>query len=436
MATQKVPTLGTDGRVRDKHLPDRLTAASLAAGLSPKADKAILPPARPARGARLPVTMTSGAAFTQNGTTNTTDIAVSDLNYQVITDGLGGFANWHRWNGITALNMVGKGFLFFLKATNAANLRYVSVSAGSDSGPSNYFQHNIPIPADGKSVLREGEWVPVWIPWTNFNIRTKTGTPDAAAIVSIKIIPTDFGAAGVPAGTAKLEIGKTFGVYTDPAVSGAIMWSFDDSYTAALDGAVKLAGVGHRGVLHPIVERLDTAGFLTTAQVLKLQNLYGWEIGVHCMTNAQHVSMVGQTDAQMDQMLTDLRAWQRSIGAESNAFAYPIGPFDKNAVNAVAKHYGYARTNDELATPSRLPQPLQASATALSGTANTLTSVKALLDQVAANKSMINVIVHKLMPGATSVQNEWALADFNSLVDYAVSIGLKNTTTAQMLALT
>lgn len=414
-------------------LGDATTAEGKAVGAQVATVRKSLPAARPARGARLPLTMITGSVYTPGGGVSATDVVLGSTNYYVQTAGDATFASWHRWSAMSPQNLVGKGLVFMAKVTNGHNLAYLTVSASSDNGMAGYFQHRIPVPRDGKSPLREGEWAPVYVPWSAMNLMPKVGTPDASAIVAIKLTPSDIGGGK----SARLEIGSLIGVYTDPAATGSVMWSFDDSYVEAMPAAVKLASVGHRGVLHPIVERIDTtSAFLTTAQVLRLQDLYGWEIGAHCMTNAQHVSLVGQSRAQIESMLLEIREWQRSIGAESNAFAYPIGPFDKNAVEAVGAHYGYARTNDELPTPSRLPQPLQASAAALSATANSLATMKVVLDQVAANKSMMNIVIHRLVNGATSAQNEWSMSDFNALVDHAVSLGLKNVTTAQVLALT
>lgn len=91
-------------------------------------------------------------------------------------------------------------------------------------------------------------------------------------------------------------------------------------------------------------------------------------------------------------MLLDCRVWQSANGVESNACS--MSPFDKNAVDAVAVYYG-CRTKDELPTPSRLPQPLEASATG-AVRPGTLASINLLPDRAEANYSM-NIIVHHLI---------------------------------------
>lgn len=50
----------------------------------------------------------------------------------------------------------------------------------------------------------------------------------------------------------------------------------------------KMSGLNFPGVLFPIIDLLDTAGRLTTAQVQFLVNVNGWEVGGHATTTARH----------------------------------------------------------------------------------------------------------------------------------------------------
>ena len=398
------------------------------------APKSILSPASLNRRVAVPATMITGTVNYVGGNAgaDATAPVIGSTNYYVNSGGAQSYGQSVDWVSLPAQNMVGKGLLLMMKATNMQNLQFLTVYASSVNTFASYFRYRVQVPFSGKSPLTEGRWGRVFIPWSNFYLLSQTGTPDASAITAIRINPVDFGGGN----SARIDLGSKIGIYTEPGTTGNVMWSFDDSWTSALDMAPKLAEYGHRATMHPIVERLDQATWLTTADLVKFQNLYGWEIGAHCMTNAQHANMTAMTTAQIDAMMVSLRGWQRTNGFQSPAFAYPIGPYNETVNAAIAPHYSYARTNDEYQSPSRLANPLGASAVALSATANNLTSLKAMADKAVANKSTVHFIVHKLLTSGTPTTNEWLLSDALALVDYCASIGLINVTPSQLLAQT
>lgn len=413
-------------------------AATVASVVAPKADtatvRATLSPAAAQPGARMPVTMLSGTVNFVGGNAgaDATEPVIGATNYYVNSGGAQAYNQSVDWVSLPPQNMIGKGLMLMMKATDMQNLQFLTIYASSAANFSSYFRFRVQVPSKGKSPLTEGRWGSLFIPWSNFYIMSQTGAPDASAITAIRVNPVDFGGGK----SSRVDLGSKIGVYTEPAATGHVMWSFDDSWPAAHDLAPKLAEYGWRATMHPIVERLGQTGFITTSDLLKFQNLYGWEVGAHCMTNAQHATMIGQTREQIDAMMVSLRGWQQANGFRSPAFAYPIGPYDESVNAAVAPHFSYARTNDECHSPSRLANPLGASAVALSATANNLASLKAMGDQAVANKSTIHIIVHKLLTTGTPSTNEWLLSDALALVDYYASIGLKNMTPTQLLAQT
>jgi len=358
---------------------------------------------------------------------DTSDKVLSDRCLSLTTDGAGGFSSYFK--GAVTLNLSAKGLVLWLKSTDATRLQFLSVDVANESGMTNKARASIPtVGLSGKSPLYEGQWVPLFIPAAQFV--TSGGSPNLAAITYIQIIAADFGG-GHPT-TLKLGGVSTYTEGVAKFPNGVVMFSFDDSYATAWTTAVPyLAKYGFPGTLYPIVGNIGNVGRLTLDQVKAMQVAYGWEIGAHCMTQAQHVSMVGGDPTAIDQMLTDLRQWQADNGFVGSSFAYPIGPFDEQATTLVRKHFAYGRTNDGFPCSPYLDKPWTAPAVAL-GSSVSLAQAKAFVDRIVANKSAVNFVLHDL--NSSGGANDWTVADFQALVDYVAASTASVVTPTELLA--
>jgi hypothetical protein len=110
--------------------------------------------------------------------------------------------------------------------------------------------------------------------------------------------------------------------------------NFDDGYESAYDiGLPIVEAAGFKTTQFIITKRLDTAGYLTTGQVLAMQNS-GHEIGAHSRTHP-HLSTLtaAQQQDEIVGSLTDLEA----IGVTPISFAYPYGDYDDTTLSIVSK---------------------------------------------------------------------------------------------------
>jgi peptidoglycan/xylan/chitin deacetylase (PgdA/CDA1 family) len=108
--------------------------------------------------------------------------------------------------------------------------------------------------------------------------------------------------------------------------------NFDDGYESAyVNGLPMVEAAGFKTTQFIITKRLDTAGYLTTGQVLAMQNS-GHETGAHTRTHP-HLSTLTAA-RQQDEIvgsLTDLEA----IGVTPISFAYPYGDYDDTTLSIV-----------------------------------------------------------------------------------------------------
>ena len=234
--------------------------------------------------------------------------------------------------------------------------------------------------------------MPVIIPWANFAVAF--GAPTRTGITVLQLGVKDIGG-GNPV-TYKLGGVGTYLEGDARYPNGVISLDFDDSYAEAWTTAKSVLGkYGYRATLYPIVERLGTTNYLTVDQIRALRDSYGWDVGGHCVLNAQHSSRVGVSESEVRTMLTELREWQRQNGVESAAYAYPAGNFDKALQNIVGQYYSFARTND--GKHAQLPGAARMNVSALSvGSNRTLASAQAFVDAAFAEKSWITFVFHNL----------------------------------------
>lgn len=378
----------------------------------------------------------SGHSWTVPSTTgtsnlnDTTDWAVGDRCVTVTTPGDGNLiGSMIRHTGL-ALNMTGKGIVLWLKLVNGQNLGRMYIDIGVESAMTNSYRYALTLPSGGKSPLFDGDWVPLWLPFSVFNFST-TGSPTRSTLTAIRLYFGDTGGGN----TVTVKVGG-LALYTEGSSkypNGVCTFTFDDASGAqASFGARVLAQKGYTATLFPIISRIGTAGNYTLDQLRLMVNAYGFELGAHAMDDAGHVSVVGRSQADVEADFRAMRQWAFDNGFPPLvSYAYPIGPFDKNAIESVRRYFGYGRTNDGKMMSNTSPHRYNASAFVLGSSVN-LAAAKAAVDAALADKTWVNFVVHGLFTSSPDT-NGWLQSDFQALVDYVQSVGLTVATAGDVI---
>ncbi len=358
---------------------------------------------------------------------DTTDFAIGTRCISTVTLGDGATAGLK--NVSLNLDMNGRGLVLWVKAVNMQNLSTFDVYLATTSAMTDSWRATVSVPSGGKSSLRENEWVPLIIPWANFSV--SSGAPLRVGLTTAQVSVRDIGSGN----TVGLKLGgvATYVEGDSRFPNGVVSIDFDDSYIEAWTVARQVLGkYGYRATLYPVVSRVGSGpSYLTEAQVRTLHDAHGWDVGGHCMTAGEHASRVGIPEAEVRTMLTQLRQWQRSLGVESSAFAYPVGNFDAPLQRLVSQYYGFARTND--GRHSQLPAAARwAVPAAALGSSRDLASAKALVDSATTEKCWINLVFHTL--DSTGSVNSWSVADFTALIDYIASKGIAVATSSEIMS--
>ena len=120
-----------------------------------------------------------------------------------------------------------------------------------------------------------------------------------------------------------------------------VTFTFDDGLDQHVLAAQILESHGMRGVFFVNSGRLDTPGYLSTAQVVAMQSA-GHEIGGHTVS---HADLPTLDDAEVRRQVCNDRVALLAKGLAVTSFAYPYG--DTNAtVSSVVNECGYTAARD------------------------------------------------------------------------------------------
>lgn len=362
-------------------------------------------------------------AVSGGGTTSLNDTADSYAGTQsvkMVTSGAG--ASQIIGSAAVAPLPAGHFYRIWVKVDAPETLARLRLFASDEPGFTKYYSIEATFSSSATAeVLRKwkaGEWVPIDMPLIS---ATVTGTPNAAALTHLRVLANDR---NIP---ATVHIGRVDYVPLPGAFPGGVVsLTYDDSWASAYTEARKvLAKYGYTATIFPIIERIDQAGYLSTAQLLELVREYGWEVGGHATTYAKHVqSLDGMTQAERRAELGAIRAWMQQNGITSSTFAYPNGRFDKATVADLAEYFTVGRMAtgrylipDELTLPSL---PLRV--LGMNGGTNTVTAIKDEVDRAAASGTWVVLMFHDIVsPEGTS--NDCTPAEHAEIVDYIASVG-------------
>jgi peptidoglycan/xylan/chitin deacetylase (PgdA/CDA1 family) len=240
---------------------------------------------------------------------------------------------------------------------------------------------------------------------------SETGTPSwDSSIVRLRVIVH-------PENSAELAV--TFDSFRFVEATGAVMFEFDDAYESAYtNGVVYITGLGY-GCNIAIAS--DTVGSPTYITAAHLQTAYanGCDITNH---SKSHQSFVGQTEAEAAAELsacTDYIEGTLACPRGARFASYPGGSYDDATLAAMATAgmlLGKFGGSTDIAVP--VGEKYQMPEHSLTDSV-TLAAAKVLVDNAKARGTVAVLKTHGLL--ATASGMDWAIADWQALVDYVIA---------------
>jgi peptidoglycan/xylan/chitin deacetylase (PgdA/CDA1 family) len=260
------------------------------------------------------------------------------------------------------------------------------------------------------------------------------GTPTPASIDKIRI--------QVKQGGGKVYLGAVARRPLPSAVypNGCIVFTFDDTDSATINNfRPKLEQYGYPAVEYVIVSQVDTGGtLLSTAQCRELQDINGWEIGLHAYTLAAHNARYDTlTTAQLETEFSLGKQWLRANGFTSESWASPGGTCNP-AVWSVARKYfnlhrsaGAGNANNAYLMTPQIADPFQVYGLTFDSVATTAATIATAIANAKAAKSLLVLNLHGFAGGASS-GTQINAADFATIVDACNTQGVAVRTFSQI----
>lgn len=371
----------------------------------------------------------SGHGWTNGGgdagaTVNLNDTSGNQIAAQKITvlSGGGTSGNFIKKTGMPAINLSQKQLVLLVEVDNLANMQSCIVYLGTGN-----FSAFVTIPSFTGSALGSGYAYPTGkifpITLTLANLTVGAGTLDLSAVTDIQI--RTQGNANGPVKIGLLGIGHQPKPARYP--NGAAPITLDDGYDS--HKTIVLPDVAARGLkahVFPIFQQLATAGCYAEADLLQFREMFGWGVGAHSYTLANHASgyRAPLTDAQIEEDIRLQREWLDARRIPAGTLAYP-GGWAESRVESIAQKYGFqvARRTfwQPIATvPAARPMQLDSFTMDSSTSAATVTG---WLAKVKAHQAIMPLTIHRVVESGATGQSILR-STLNTVLDYYAANGI------------
>ncbi|HCB59110.1 MAG TPA: hypothetical protein DEP82_14640 [Arthrobacter bacterium] len=348
---------------------------------------------------------------------DTTDYTLGKQSIKVVTTTANDPASIQK-TGLT-LDVTGKTFRIWFKVDGLANLSEVLLYAG-DTALANTYSWVL---LDGLGVsaqqfTKDGEWISMTVSWGDVTV---VGTPNRAALQNVRLRVRAINGQSVTAHFNGVALVNEPTAYP----SGVISLTYDDSKASqATEGQMYLDKYGFGGTYYTICDRIDTAGYMTMAQLKAIANYTPSEIAAHAYTVANHdTTFPNLAPDVLDAELRNMRVWLQSNGFKGgDHIAYPQGAFTAGVLDTVNKYYGSGRTILFKLETLRPANPLRLRSLSVSNL-TTVATVTSAIDRAYANKSWLILTFHDLV--TTPVNGtEYSIANYQTIIDYIATKGI------------
>lgn len=202
------------------------------------------------------------------------------------------------------------------------------------------------------------------------------------------------------------------GRYSRPKILVTFDDGWDSSYTK---GFAYMETKGIKGTSYIIRDKVDTAGYATTAQLAEM-NTAGWDLGTHGNTN---LTTLG-TQALQETEISYNEAYLTNNGftRANKHYAYPNGGYNDNAREALASlGYKTARTIIDRTQHNYLDEKYLLKRYGILSTTS-VANAKSYIDSAIARGEAILLNYHIIVDADADTSTKVLTANFNEVMDY------------------
>lgn len=350
------------------------------------------------------------SAAVGSGADDTTDFALGSQSYKLTTNGAGGTCTASK-TGYAAFDTTAKLLRIVCKLSdstlNAGLNIYLGASGTNFATGWKWFVQGSNPTGTSSMVLTSGDWVTITLGWVDAQAQGSPGR----SMTDIKFTVADT--AGTPLVLGMQEIALVpDGTSTFP--KGVVSICFDDSWQSVWDHArPRLNLYGYAASMYTIQDTVGTAGRVTAAELLTLQEQTGWEIAGHAYLDADHATRYPPMAAAgtLDADLRNMKQWLVNQGFRgADGTASPGGQYDEPTLKVLRRYFGYHRTTVSR-TKETFPPGDRYRLRAISTVgpsnggypvSNLTTASTGVLDLLAANGGWLQLCFHRIIPDVVS----------------------------------
>lgn len=270
------------------------------------------------------------------------------------------------------------------------------------------------------------EWITVTFQFGAFAVGGGAGAT-RSALTAFQVRCKDDGS-----GVINMRVNK-ISLFPEPA-NGVISFVFDDGYSGVWTKAKPiLDGFNYKACFAPIINKIGATNFMTLSQLYGLRDA-GWEAQAHSYDVDIHTNYAAVTDAQAITDMNEARTWLRDngFGLVDNIVVPQGQTTSTTRIEAWKKMAGTARTAYSRVRETYPPGKPHLLRTYTLSQANNTADIQAKIDECKNNKTWLIFQAHNVVD-ASPVQTDYLTADFQTIVNYVNSQGVKVKTVADVL---
>lgn len=343
----------------------------------------------------------SGHGFSKQDSisTQTDDTAIFTKGTQslkITTDGANGVCFTRKSSISPVVDLTGKQLIVWVRVDDPSKLAEFNIYISSNNMTA-FWYWQLALNITAKDA---GEWLPIVLSWS---AATASGSPDRAAINCIQWRVRDNGT-----GIINCSLGG-IGSVAEPS-AGVCSITFDDGLASAYDAARPIMDAyDFAGTMYAIPDLVGASGYMTLAQLKKLQDEAGWDVSGHHQTNLT-------TLANPEVPVRRVKKWLGENGFLKgiNEFAYPNGDYNDNVLASVKRHFRSARTILERKESLNVSDYHRIKVLLVTNTTTTA-AIAAAVTAAITNKDWLILVFHKIVTTAT-VSTEYSTANFTTVI--------------------
>ena len=212
-----------------------------------------------------------------------------------------------------------------------------------------------------------------------------------------------------------------------------ISFTFDDGLLSSLNKAAPaLQAYGYTGTTYAITNCVGSKGtcpadpdasYMTWAQLTKIRDTYGWEVGSHSVT---HPLM---TEISASQLETEVATSKQALvahGFNPTAFATPYGDYNNAVKAAIAKYYSSHRPFADQQWGNDWPYNPYLLYVKQVQVGVSVAQVKQYIDQAKQNKQWLVLVFHGIAdtPSSNPDDYQYSTSNLKQIAAYAKAQGL------------